>query len=919
MIRHRASRFEIRVPVPKPFFSRVVESMEILALIAIVLAVAVFVKTSDHKKRLDETQRTLQVLSNRIGALDIELRALRNEPGPVADEFVPPEPVQTETVAVRTPPPRPPIRDEAPAPAPVAAKAPPVAVKGFEEALTSRWLVWLGALAIALAGTFLVRYAIDHNLLGPTARCTLGFLLGVVLTVGGEWLRERPLERAIATIRSNQVPPALTAAGLFTAFASVYAAYALYNLLPPLVAFAGLALVALLAVGLSLLQGRLVALMGLLGAFAAPAMVEAKDPSVWTLFAYLLVVEAACIAVARYKNWWWFALATLAGACVWPFLWMLDSHWSAFDMLPLGLYLLLSVCGYIALEWNAPEPEGEQEWLKEFQNLTPPDWVVWGASAAIAVVLFIVVASADYSTTGLVFAGLIAALYLFVGRRHAIFDSLPVIAAALVLGIAATMPVPTSIVQLPTFHRAPLVPVELQFFVGACIAFAALFAIAGFVALWGAKRPAVWAAVSASVPLLLLVIAYYRIVDFGVDHAWAAIAVGLAAVNLFAAERVERYREARGLDVTLAFYAAAIVASISLAAAMSVREAWLTVALSIQLPALAWINTRIRTTSLQVIAAIVACVVLTRLVFNYDILGYPLGASPPANWVIYGYGIPAISFLWAAKLFRDLKAERVVAFLEAGGLAFCVLLVSLEIRLFVAGSLSATHYGLLEQSLQSIAWLSVGSALAVHYRRAQRRVSFYGSMTLLGLAAAQIAILQVLLCNPFFSEDPVGAWPVLNVLFLAYAIPALFAFGFAFALAKSSYTRFAPHAEIAGFFLVFLYLSDEVTRAFQGPVFSFFRHSHAELYTYSVVWLVYAVALLTLGTVLRKSMLRFASLGVLVVTALKVFLIDMSALTDLYRVASFLGLGLSLVGIGYIYQRFVFPRPGENAPTATQG
>ncbi len=45
------------------------------------------------------------------------------------------------------------------------------------------------------------------------------------------------------------------------------------------------------------------------------------------------------------------------------------------------------------------------------------------------------------------------------------------------------------------------------------------------------------------------------------------------------------------------------------------------------------------------------------------------------------------------------------------------------------------------------------------------------------------------------------------------------------------------------------------------------------------------------------------------------FLIDMSALTDLYRVASFFGLGLSLVGIGYLYQRFVFPRPADSAPT----
>jgi len=33
----------------------------------------------------------------------------------------------------------------------------------------------------------------------------------------------------------------------------------------------------------------------------------------------------------------------------------------------------------------------------------------------------------------------------------------------------------------------------------------------------------------------------------------------------------------------------------------------------------------------------------------------------------------------------------------------------------------------------------------------------------------------------------------------------------------------------------------------------------------------------------------------------------MSDLTGLYRVASFLLLGLSLIGIGWLYQRFVFP------------
>jgi uncharacterized membrane protein len=54
--------------------------------------------------------------------------------------------------------------------------------------------------------------------------------------------------------------------------------------------------------------------------------------------------------------------------------------------------------------------------------------------------------------------------------------------------------------------------------------------------------------------------------------------------------------------------------------------------------------------------------------------------------------------------------------------------------------------------------------------------------------------------------------------------------------------------------------------------------------------------------------LRYASAAAVLLTVLKVFLIDASDLTGLYRVASFLGLGLSLIGIGYLYQRLLFRR-----------
>ena len=72
---------------------------------------------------------------------------------------------------------------------------------------------------------------------------------------------------------------------------------------------------------------------------------------------------------------------------------------------------------------------------------------------------------------------------------------------------------------------------------------------------------------------------------------------------------------------------------------------------------------------------------------------------------------------------------------------------------------------------------------------------------------------------------------------------------------------------------------------------------------------MFGVALLAAGIFLRSLPLRAASAAVVVLTVLKVFLIDMSDLTGIYRALSFLGLGAVLIGIGWFYQRLLFPRP----------
>ena len=141
--------------------------------------------------------------------------------------------------------------------------------------------------------------------------------------------------------------------------------------------------------------------------------------------------------------------------------------------------------------------------------------------------------------------------------------------------------------------------------------------------------------------------------------------------------------------------------------------------------------------------------------------------------------------------------------------------------------------------------------------------------------------------------------------------------------------------------LVLTWVTFEIRRGFHGPILDHGITTAAEQYTYSAAWGILGVALLMLGitTTSRRreptspiadpasssqgqlpglpgvgGTLRWASLGVMLLTSGKVFLYDLAELEDLLRVLSFLGLGLTLMALGLLYMRFVFRPPTPPTP-----
>ncbi len=239
-------------------------------------------------------------------------------PAPATEPFAPPPPIVSP---VLPPPLPPPFAGEAtvpplPPPEATASPSPPPSI-GFEERFGTRWVVWIGGLALALGGIFLVRYTIQQGLIGPGVRVILGGLLALALVAVGEWARRGERLSGLPGLSTANIPSILTAAGTTVAYATVYAAYALYEFLPPAAAFILLGVVALLTLAAALLHGPALAGLGVLGAFAAPLLIGSEEPDYWSLYVYVAAVTGAAFALARARLWRWLAIAAIVLGALW--------------------------------------------------------------------------------------------------------------------------------------------------------------------------------------------------------------------------------------------------------------------------------------------------------------------------------------------------------------------------------------------------------------------------------------------------------------------------------------------------------------------------------------------------------------------------------------------------------------------------
>ncbi|MGY8662765.1 DUF2339 domain-containing protein [Bradyrhizobium sp. UFLA05-109] len=887
---------------------------------AVMIAIAAFLIALKASNQATDLRRRLSVLEANLHAPRpiqppplTPQQAMEQTPAPAA-----PSTAEPPTPDVELAPPL--VADQA-APPPIetdatqAAPPPPAAGPGLEERLGTRWVVWIGGLALALGGFFMVRYSIEAGLLGPGVRVFLGGLFAFALLGAGEWTRRNEGIAEIQALPIANIPAILTAAGTAVAFATVYAAYALYDFLAPATAFVLLGLVALGTLAAALLHGPALAGLGVVGAFVTPILVSSDEPDYSALYIYLAIVSAASFGLARIRLWRWLAVTTIVFALLWTFPGLdhrdLTGPHLFHVMAGFVLAAMLVVCGFM---FGPDIDEGRIEPI---------------SSGSLAAYLFgamlVVLASFHNNVVLIFFTMLVAATLLVVWRAPAATGALGA-AAAIVFIVFANWAVRANpdMLELPGGPMPGVGPnatdasVTLHLLMAAT--FAAGFGIAGFLAQGrstSAIIPVVWSSVATFTPVALLIAAYARIAHLDRSIPFAILAVLLAAAFAAATEALSRRENRPGLAISIALFATGTLGALALALTFALEKGWLTIALALMSLGTAWISIQRPIAFLRWLAAIFAAIVTARIAYEPRIVGDAVGTTPILNWLLWGYGVPALSF-WAASRFLHRRGDDApLRMVEAAAILFTALLAFMEIRHFATGGDTASPPSLLEFALQVCVTLAMAIGLERLRLRSGSIVHNVGAIVLTVIAGLISVFGLLLLENPWLlSSIDVGGL-VFNLLLLGYALPAVLMLLLSYAVAGHRPKAYAN--TIAGSALVFalVYVTLEIRRFYHGPVLLYGATTGAEQYTYSIGWLGFGVVLLGVGLLVNSERARLASAVVIALTILKAFVIDMSTLTGVWRALSFMGLGIVLVAIGWLYQRILFRRQAPPAVTPT--
>lgn len=843
------------------------------------------------EERVSRLEMELQTLATRVQR--VEQAAQAHTSHPVSSESLCSAPQPVVTQAQHPSQPTQIIFEPAPdQPRQAPASELLVGVKGpdWEAIVGGRWALWVGVAFSFLAVAFFLAYA--WQFLGDWAKVAIGVLFGAAFLVIGEWTSDR--EKTFSA--------SMTGGGLAILYLNTWAASAKYGILPFELALFGLAAVAALGVYLAVqYDAQALSLIATLGGFLAPAVLcptGGPGDSVVPFLTYLLVLNAGIMAAALYKRWVANQWLTFTVLVLLLFGWSFDkgfsgAGWTTFLFVTL-YYVIFAVVSI------APS------FLKEFKP-QPTDVVLFcSASVLYASAGQALLHGVQGSFPGAFLAvaaicevGLAWWLYTHSESGEMLREAAVGIAVLFATGALAAQLRAESLVIGFSVEAVVLCWIA-QRYSGKVLRFAAL--VVWFIALMGV----IWASVSCEgrAPLIVnpraltvLVFALASAVMVFLsdpkneENEPSAQACGILAIlagawfimqEILLAFRLDYLPGLEGVPGA-PYYLTAIVWAVYAAGKYAGGM---------------WVRRQpFRHSAISVSALAAVLPFITTAAFP------DLPDTVPAFWNLrlaaYTFtaaGLAAIAWMGSrAETGPDVEERTAVGWLP---------LVSHAIVLWTAtlAIMQAYHEGLFPDNpapmmISITVWCVYAASLLVAGRAMDtKRLRVFGYL---------VAVLVVLSLLEADARTVGVTWmPVTNLRVMAFAALAILLALCASGEGEADEIPVQRLALLVAPVVALWGLTHETWHFFWMNRESFGQWDRAAQVGISILWALSAVVLLVGGVWKEKRTLRLLGLVLAGVTSVKVFVFDMASQDLPYRVFSFGGLGLALIGISWLYTRY---------------
>lgn len=787
--------------------------------------------------------------------------------------------------------------------------------------LRENWVLAIAATSLALAGVFMVQYGIENGLLTPFWRVMGALVFGMGLIAGGEYIRRHAgndRKDGDAVGATKFLPSTLSGAGVIVLYVAVFAARALYGLIEPPMMLFGLTMVSTVALVLGWFYGPVLAAVGILGATLAPFITGSNSDNAWLVHYYLAMVAMVALGIDTVKRWAWVSalglVATLGASALLFAVGGAELHFLLGGLMTAFAAFVIPERGVIPRQSGPSVLDAIKSRGKHLPGF--PARLTFGATLAVAIATLWVQLGANTPDTVwlalFALALLLLATTVWTREATALYDHalIPGLAFLAALALESLTYGPLlrdfQIAALPVTD-GPATPIPPTIWV--LVAMGAAGGLLMFLRMgWTKGFPATFwafcAAVFAPATVLILEFMWSPAAVLG-QYPWALAAISMAGLMTFLATRASGTDDAAPLRIGL--FAVGALTLITLAIFLVMTKSALTVALAVMVLGIAWLDRRHALPPLSLFIQLAVAIITFRLVI-WPGFGWALAWNHTES--IYRVAYYEVAFAFLATLALLIAAWRLgqgtrpktALVLESACWTISGVFLVVTLLRVAPRSDADSHWVL---GLMSTVWVALALNQIYRIRGGSRFMAVvrWGIAAVYALTASISLGLLATSANPLIGYDAqVSGPPVFDSLALAFLpLAAVFAVG------AWKITQFGRVVRLglvlASSLFAVLYIGMEIRRLWRGRDLTVPGFSGPELYTYTLAMLIASVGLLMFAFGRRSDILRKVAMAGVALTIAKVFLVDMSGLSGLIRVMSFMGLGLSLVALTWLNRK----------------